>query len=150
MFVPAWMAPRSNASCPGSVPGGRSPFSTATLASLPRRSRHRWWIRATPRPGRAPISAEATERTVSSRRTAEVLDVVGHGDGQFERGPPLPPVEQLDPHRAPGRLHRGVVVAVAGSDQGACGWIVSPRASISTNWSMRLERVSGFLAFPIL
>ena len=59
-------------------------------------------------------------------------------------------VEQLDPHRAPGRLHRGVVVAVAGSDQGACGWIVSPRASISTNWSMRLERVSGFLAFPIL
>ncbi len=35
-------------------------------------------------------------------------------------------------------------------DHGAWGWMVSPRANISTNWSMRLERVSGFLAFPIL
>ena len=35
-------------------------------------------------------------------------------------------------------------------DHGAWGWIVSPRANISTNWPMRLERVSGFLAFPIL
>jgi hypothetical protein len=35
-------------------------------------------------------------------------------------------------------------------DHGAWGWMVSPRANISTNWPMRLERVSGFLAFPIL
>ncbi len=35
-------------------------------------------------------------------------------------------------------------------DHGAWAWMVSPRANISTNWSMRLERVSGFLALPIL
>ena len=34
-------------------------------------------------------------------------------------------------------------------DHGAWGWMVSPRASISTNWSMRLARVSGLLAFPM-
>jgi hypothetical protein len=33
---------------------------------------------------------------------------------------------------------------------GVWGWMVSPRANISTNWLMRLERVSGLLAFPIL
>jgi hypothetical protein len=30
-----------------------------------------------------------------------------------------------------------------------CGWIVSPRASISTNWVMRRARVSARLAFAI-
>ena len=35
-------------------------------------------------------------------------------------------------------------------DHGAWGWMVSPRANISTNWPMRLKRVSGFLVFPIL
>ena len=28
--------------------------------------------------------------------------------------------------------------------------MVSPRANIATNWSIRLERVSGFVAFAIL
>jgi hypothetical protein len=35
-------------------------------------------------------------------------------------------------------------------DHGAWGWMVSPRANISTNWPMRLVRVSGFLGIPIL
>jgi hypothetical protein len=34
-------------------------------------------------------------------------------------------------------------------DRGPCGWIVSPRANISTNFSMRLARVSIFFALPI-
>ena len=36
-----------------------------------------------------------------------------------------------------------------GDGRGPCGWIVSPRASISTNCSMRLTRVSTFFALPI-
>jgi len=34
-------------------------------------------------------------------------------------------------------------------DRGPCGWKVSPRASISTNCSMHLARVSIFFALPI-
>jgi hypothetical protein len=34
-------------------------------------------------------------------------------------------------------------------DPGPCGWIVAPRANISTNFSMRLARVSIFFALPI-
>ena len=51
----------------------------------------------------------------------------------------------------PVTTHGGTLGAVNYSgDHGAWGWMVSPRANISTNWLMRLERVSGFLAFPIL
>jgi hypothetical protein len=34
-------------------------------------------------------------------------------------------------------------------DPEPCGWIVSPRANISMNFSMRLARVSIFFALPI-
>ncbi len=64
-------------------------------------------------------------------------------------------------HRSPGVVDRWVKprprgvghlreLNVALLAHEAWGWMVSPRASISTNWPMRLERVSGFLAFPIL
>lgn len=35
------------------------------------------------------------------------------------------------------------------AELGRCGWMVSPRASISTYWTMRLARVSVFFALPI-
>src|ERR1700733_1733704 len=53
------------------------------------------------------------ERAVQALGVVEVLDPLGDGDRQLDLGPPPLPVEQFDLHRAPERLHRGIVVAVA-------------------------------------
>ena len=52
-------------------------------------------------------------------RVVEVLDVVGHADGQLEVCAPTLSIEELNLHGPPERLHRGVVVAVADGAHGA-------------------------------
>ena len=56
---------------------------------------------------------------MSAVAIVEVFDVIGHGDGQLEIGPPLLAVQEFDLHGAPERLHGGVVVAVADGAHGA-------------------------------
>src|SRR5687768_6458726 len=69
----------------------------------------RVWVNVYPRTR----SRQVSQRAVAPGRVVEVLDVVSDGHGQLDVGPPLLPVQQLDLHGAPERLHRGVVVAVA-------------------------------------
>ena len=48
----------------------------------------------------------------------EVVDIVGHGPGQFQGGRPFAGVEELDLQAGPEGFHGGVVIAVADGAEG--------------------------------
>jgi hypothetical protein len=62
---------------------------------------------------------DVTEVAVAAFDVVEVVDVIGHGGGQFQGGGPFAGVEELDLHPGPERLHCGIVITVAdGAERG--------------------------------
>src|SRR3974390_431568 len=62
---------------------------------------------------------KVAQGAVEALGVVKVPDPLSHGYRQLDLGSPLLAVEQLDLHRAPEALHRGVVVAVADRAHGA-------------------------------